>query len=128
FFSKLFEEQHFDLFALRLFPGGGGLGQVAQSLSLYAAGEGVLDWTGLQSEADRYANILEQASVEFDQDRLAELLGEAESILADNALAYPLVTRQSTNVIYWPDRIRGIAPNRIGDWDTWNAAWWSPGS
>ncbi len=128
FFTKLFDEHQFDLFALRLFPGSGGLGQVAGGLEIFAAGEGVLDWTGLQSEADRYADILEQARVEFDQDSLAELLGQAESVLADNALAYPLVSRQSTNVIFWPDRIRGIAPNRVGGWDTWNAAWWSPGS
>ena len=78
-------------------------------------------------EADRYVDLLERARVEFDPDRLTGLLAEAEAVLADNALIYPLVQRQSTNAIYWPDRIQGITPNRIGGWHTWNAAWWRPG-
>ncbi|MDK1102312.1 MAG: ABC transporter substrate-binding protein [Actinomycetota bacterium] len=127
FFGSQLQERRLDLFAFRLFPGSGGLGQVAAAFEVFAAGEGLVDWTGLESEADRYTDLLERARVEFDQQRLAELLGEAESVLADNALVYPLVLRQGTNVIYWPDRIQGITPNRIGGWHTWNAAWWSPG-
>jgi len=126
FFGIQYPERQFDLFAVRQFAGLLGVGSVVDSLGWYGPGEGLIDWTGLEAEADRFVDLLEQARAEFDPDRLAVLLAEAESVLADNALIYPLVRRQATNVIYWPDRIDGITPNRLGGWHTWNAAWWRP--
>ncbi len=127
FFGTQLPERQFDLFAIRLFASNLGSGSVVDGLEAYAPGQEIVDWTGLDAEADHYVDILEQARTEFDPDRLAALLVEAESVLADNALIYPLVLRQSRNVIYWPDRIQGITPNRGGNWHTWNAAWWRPG-
>ena len=127
FFGTQLPERQFDLFAIRLFAGVLGVGSIVDGLEAYAPGQGIVDWTGLDAEADRYVDILEQARAEFNPDRLVDLLREAESVLADNALVYPLVLRQSTNAIYWPDRIEGITPNRLGGWHTWNAAWWRPG-
>ncbi len=126
FFGTQLPERQFDLFAIRLFAGALGPGSVVDGLQAYAPGQGIVDWTGLDADADRYVDLLEQARAEFDLDRRADLLQEAESVLADNALVYPLVLRQSTNAIYWPDRIAGIAPNRLHGWHTWNAAWWRP--
>jgi len=127
FFGTQLPERQFDLFAIRLFASNLGSGSVVDGLEAYAPGQEIVDWTGLDAEADHYVDILEQARTEFDRDRLAALLVEAESVLADNALIYPLVLRQSRNAIYWPDRIQGITPNRVGNWHTWNAAWWRPG-
>jgi ABC-type transport system substrate-binding protein len=127
FFGTQLPERQLDLFAIRLFASNLGPGSVVDGLEAFAPGQGIVDWTGLDAEADRYVEILEQARTEFEPDRLAELLQEAESVLADNALIYPLVLRQSRNVIYWPDRVQGITPNRAGNWNTWNAAWWRPG-
>lgn len=125
FFGTQLPERQLDLFAFRAFAGIGGLSSVVDMLELYLPEQTLFDWSGLETEAARFADLLVQARSEFDQDRQAELLSEAESVLADNALTYPLLKRQSTNVIYWPDRIEGITPNRVHGWHTWNAAHWS---
>jgi hypothetical protein len=50
---------------------------------------------------------------------------EAETILADNAVIYPLLRRQLWLMPYWPERIQGVTPHQ--GWTTANAAtWWSP--
>ncbi len=127
YFGTQLLERKLDLYAWRSFAGIGGLASVASMFDLYLPEQGLLDWSGLEAEGRVLADLIHRAKAELDQDRLAELLAEAESVLADNAIVYPLVVRQGTNVIYWPDRIQGITPNRIGGWHTWNAAWWSPG-
>lgn len=127
FFGTLLPDRQLDLYAVRLFASGVGPASTVETMTFLAPGEGLIDWTGLDAEGDRYADLLRRARTEFDPDRYIELLQEAESILADNALVYPLVLRQSSNAIVRPDRIEGIMPNRTTSWDTWNAAWWRPG-
>lgn len=124
FFGTQLPDRQLDLYAWRAFAGGVGLSSVVDALGLYLPEQTILDWSGLEAEATRFADLLDEARSEFDQDRQAELLGEAESVLADNALTYPLVKRQATSVIYWPDTVEGIIPNRLHGWDTWNAAQW----
>lgn len=127
YFGTQLPERKLDLYAWRSFAGTGGLASVANQFDLYLPERGLLDWSGLEAEGSTFADLIHEAKSELDQDRLAELLAEAESVLADNAIVYPLVLRQGTNVVYWPDRVQGITPNRIGGWHTWNAAWWRPG-
>lgn len=127
FWGTQLPERQLDLFALRAFASVGGLSSVAEMMEMYLPEGEILDWTDLDDEADHYADLVTQARAEFNQDRLAELLTEAETILADNALIYPLARRQASNAIYRPERIQGLTPNRYQGWDTWNAAtWWSP--
>lgn len=99
-----------------------------QALEVFDPDSEIAFWSPLTEEADRYRKLLAEARSELNQDRLGELLAEAESILADNAVIYPLVRRNTHNIVYWPERIQGLVPNRFHGWDTWNAAmWWSPG-
>ncbi|MEN8235200.1 MAG: ABC transporter substrate-binding protein [Actinomycetota bacterium] len=127
FWSEQFPERRLDIFALRAFASLGGLSGVAEMMETYLPGEGIVDWTGLDDEAARYTDLITEARSEFDRDRLAELITEAEAILADNALIYPLARRQASPAVYRPERIQGLIPNRYQGWNTWNAAmWWSP--
>ena len=127
FWDTRFPERQLDVFALRAFASVGGLSSVAEMMEFYLPEGDLLDWTGLDDEANRFTEIVAQARIEFDQDQLAELLIEAEAILADNALIYPIARRQTSNAVYQPERIQGISPNRYQGWNTWNAAmWWSP--
>jgi ABC-type transport system substrate-binding protein len=127
FWDTQFPERELDVFALRAFASLGGLSSVAEMMEFYLPDGDLLDWTGLDDEAQRFTEIVTQARVEFDKDQLAELLIEAEAILADNALIYPIARRQTSNAVYQPGRIQGISPNRYQGWNTWNAAmWWSP--
>ncbi len=116
-----------DLYAFRMFAGTGGLSSLAENMRLFdALNEDTfgVNWASLGAPAVRYHELMEQAAAALDRDRLAELLTEAETLLADNAVVYPLARRQHTYQPYWPDRIQGIVPNRYQGWDTWNAAWW----
>jgi ABC-type transport system substrate-binding protein len=127
FFGTELSQRLVDIYAIRLFAGGGGLSGVAEMLEIFereADAMPLVDWTGLDDEAARYSAVVASAQAELDPDRLAQLIEEAERILADNALIYPLVRRQPSYRIYRPGRIQGIAPNRFQGWDTWNAAWW----
>jgi ABC-type transport system substrate-binding protein len=129
FFSRL-PERSLDLYAFRAFAsvGGGGLSGVARALELFDPDREAVFWSPLTEDASRYRLLIAEARSELDQDRLGKLLAEAESILADNAVLYPLVRRNTINIVYWPERIQGLVPNRHSGWDTWNAAtWWSPG-
>ena len=76
----------------------------------------------LGEPAQRNANLIAEAQTTVDCDRLRSLLIEAESILTDNAVVYPLTLRQALLIPYWPDRIQGLAPHQ--GWDTATAAWW----
>jgi ABC-type transport system substrate-binding protein len=86
-----------------------------------------LDWSSVGEAARRYHQVIAAADGELDRGRLSDLLREAEQILADQAVIYPLVRRQPHLRAYWPDRVQGFDPNPQQDWETWNAAsWWSP--
>ena len=116
-----------DLYAFRMFAGTGGLSSLAENMRLFDPfDEGTFGvrWESVGAPAARYHEVMVAAAMELDVDRLAELLTEAETILADNAVIYPLARRQHTYQPYWPDRIQGIVSNRYQGWDTWNAAWW----
>lgn len=130
FFSQM-PAAEFDIYAMRLFPGTGGLSGVAHSLAVFDPSIDsqfpIALWGALAEEATRYSEVVAAARAEVDQQRLLELITEAERILADNAVLYPLVRKQPFMRAWWPDRIQGIAPNRHQQWDTWNAAqWWRP--
>lgn len=128
FFFARVPERLVDLYSFRMFVGEGGLSSVVQALEVFDPDSEIAFWSPLTEEADRYRKLLAEARSELNQDRLGELLAEAESILADNAVIYPLVRRNTHNIVYWPERIQGLVPNRFHGWDTWNAAmWWSPG-
>lgn len=119
-----------DMGAVRLFAGPG-MSSLAAGLALFDPNRDddflLTDWSSVGEPADRYSEIMELAATTVDHADLEELLLEAETILADHAIAYPLVRRQPNYRPYWPDRIQGFVPNRFQGWDTGNAAfWWSP--
>ncbi len=125
FFSIYLPEGRNDLFTIRLFAGDG-VAELAQMLSfldpLRPDDEILFDWSSVGEPAQRFSDLMAEARVTLDSDRLRELLVEAETILADNAIVYPLVLRQLFYVPYWPDRVQGIVPHE--GWDTATAAWW----
>ncbi len=128
FFGVQWPQGLTDLYAFRIFAGTGGLGGLVQTMSAFDATREdspfAVRWDGLEDAAARYGDLIAQASTELEPVELAALLTEAETILADNAIAYPLARRQNNHRVYWPERIQGIVPHRHQSWDTWNAAWW----
>ncbi|MDH3397895.1 MAG: hypothetical protein OEM81_08715, partial [Acidimicrobiia bacterium] len=127
FFGIQLPQRRLDLYAFRTFAGEGGLSGVAHMLSVLDPNNEAAFWSQLTDSVARYRDVVAAAQSEVDQERLALLIQEAESILADNAVIYPLVRRQPSYRAFWPNRIQGIIPNRTQGWDTWNAAtWWSP--
>lgn len=128
FFGAQWPQGQTDIYAFRIFAGTGGLGSLVRFMATFDADRDenpfTVRWNGLDEAADRYSDLMAQAATELDPAALAALLTEAEAILADNALIYPLVRRQHNLRPYWPERIQGIVPNRHQGWDTWNAAWW----
>lgn len=117
-----------DMFSVRLFAGDG-VAELAHLLSFLdptqPADEVLFDWSPVGEPAQRFSDLMAEARATLDPDRLRELLIEAESILADNAIVYPLVRRQLFYVPYWPEQIQGIESHP--GWDTATAArWWSP--
>jgi ABC-type transport system substrate-binding protein len=125
FFSNNLPEGRNDIFAMRLFAGDG-LADLAHLLSLFdptlPQNEIYFDWSAVGEPADRYAAVVAEAQATLDPGRLEELAVEAETILADNAIVYPLVRRQVSLMPYWPERIQGVIP--LQGWDTATAAWW----
>lgn len=125
FFDINLAEGRNDIFALRLFAGDG-LADVAHLLSFFdptlPEDEIYFDWSSVGEPAERYAQIVAEAQTTLDPDRLEELVVEAETILADNAIVYPLVRRQVSLMPYWPERIQGVIP--LQGWNTATAAWW----
>lgn len=129
FFSIYLPEGRNDLFSVRVFAGDG-LANLALLLSyldpMLPDDELLFGWSAVGEPATRFSEIMAEARSTLDRDRLRDLLVEAETILADNAVVYPLVRRQSFYLPYWPDRIQGIIAQQ--GWDTQTAAWWwSPG-
>ena len=127
FFGTQWPEGLTDLYAFRMFAGTGGTSSLAENMRLFdpfTDDRFVVHWESVGEPATRYHDLMEEAATELDPDQLAALLAEAETILADIAVIYPLVRRQHTYRPYWPDRIQGMVPNRYQGWDTWNAAWW----
>ncbi|MDX2466898.1 MAG: ABC transporter substrate-binding protein, partial [Acidimicrobiia bacterium] len=124
FFGTQLPRGLLDLYAFRIFAGPGGLSGVAHMLSAFDPDEGLALWSELTDEAVQYREVVAAAQSEIDQDQLATLIEEAEAILADIAVIYPLVRRQPSHRAFWPGRIQGIIPNRSQGWDTWNAATW----
>ncbi len=128
FFNINLPEGQNDIFALRLFSGDG-LPELASQLSAFDPtlpnDQILFDWSSVGGPAQRYADIVAEAQTTLDPDRLRDLVVEAETILADNAVVYPIVRRQMSLAPYWPDRIQGFVPHQ--GWNTANAArWWSP--
>lgn len=128
FFDINLPEGRNDVFSVRLFAGDG-VADLARFLSFFdptlPADEVLFDWSSVGEPAQRFADVMAEARVTLDPDRLRELLMEAEAILADNAIVYPVVLRQLFYLPYWPERIQGIVPHH--GWDTATAArWWSP--
>ena len=128
FFGTVLPQGLSDLVAARIFvlPGRSGL---LHTLAFFdPLGESpFLDWSSVGEPAQRYHQVIIEAGRELDPDRLTALLQEAEQILADQAVIYPLVRRQPASRAYWPDRVQGFDPNPQQGWETWNAAyWWSP--
>ncbi len=124
YFTTNFTEGLVDLYGARFFAGLGGLSGVVDALALFGPDPRLARWSAAGEAAARYGEVIAAAEAELDPARLVQLIEEAETILADNAVLYPLVRRQGSYRVYRPDRIEGIAPNRIQGWDTWNAAWW----
>jgi ABC-type transport system substrate-binding protein len=125
FFNVNIPEGRDDILALRLFAREG-LAELATGLAAFDPtlpnDQILFDWSSVGEPARRYADIVAEAQVTLDLDRLAELVIEAESILADNAIVYPLVRRQVSLMPYWPERIQGVTPHQ--GWTTATAAWW----
>ena len=125
FFSIWFPEGLTDVYTIRLFAGDG-IADMAHNLSyfdpLLPEGERFFDWAAVGEPAQRFSDLMAEARVTLDQERLTELLLEAEAILADNAVVYPLALRQVFYVPYWPERIQGIVAHQ--GWDSATAAWW----
>jgi len=58
-----------------------------------------------------------------DPDELKALFNEAENILADNAVFFPLYARLVTAAV-WEDSIGGFKHNPTQAGDTWNIEEW----
>jgi len=125
FFNINLPEGRNDIFAMRLFAGDG-LADLAHLISFFDPAlpedEIYFDWSAVGEPAERYAEIAAEAQTTLDPNRLEELVVEAETILADNAIVYPLVRRQVSLMPYWPERIQGVIP--LQGWNTATAAWW----
>lgn len=125
FFSIWFPEGLTDIYTIRLFAGDG-VADSAHLLSyfdpLLPEEERLFDWAAVGEPAQRFSDLMAEARSTLDPARLAELLLEAETILADNAVVYPLALRQVFYVPYWPERIQGIVAHQ--GWDSATAAWW----
>lgn len=129
FFGSQLADGLLDLYAFRVFPGNGGLASAALSLAIFDPtrdqGQFTVAWWGDAGEAaSQFAAVMEEIESTVDHDRLQVLMAEAESILSDNAVVYPLVRRQPSIRAFKSNRILGIVPNRQPGWETWNAAWW----
>jgi len=71
----------------------------------------------------RYAEVRDEMNQTVDPDELTALIGEAENILADNAVMHPLYARLVTAAV-WADEIGGFKHNPSQAGHTWNIEDW----
>jgi ABC-type transport system substrate-binding protein len=84
---------------------------------------GTVDSTVSDGATRRYRELIDAIDTTADPEVLAELLVEAEQILADQAVILPLVLSGDVGLGYWPDAIAGVEINpRQGP--LWNVDIW----
>ncbi|MGI9528238.1 MAG: ABC transporter substrate-binding protein [Acidimicrobiia bacterium] len=82
------------------------------------------NWASTASSgADRFSEIVDAVRSTIDADRFAELVAEAEQILADELVVIPLFNR-STTAAWWTDAVDGVVANGSQSTLTWNVEEW----
>ena len=84
---------------------------------------GTEDSSVIDDATARFAEIRDAVNATVDETELAALFAEAEAILADNLVIYPLYARLSTAAV-WEDEVGGFKHNPTQATDTWNLEAW----
>ena len=84
---------------------------------------GTDDSAVIDAASTRFAEIRDGVNATVDDEELVALFEEAESILAENLVIYPLYQRLSTGAV-WEDEVAGYKHNPTQATDTWNIEFW----
>jgi peptide/nickel transport system substrate-binding protein len=71
----------------------------------------------------RFAELRDEMNSTIDADALVTLINEAENLIADNLVIFPLYARLDPGAV-WADEIGGYKHNPTNAGDTWNIAEW----
>ena len=104
------------------FSGGAGLGDAAAFMAIFDpdglpyVGSNFFRWGTIDSSVDdeatdRYASLVDELRRTVDPKRIAELVVEAESILADEVVIVPLVYRRLDAMAWWGADLEGPIVN-----------------
>ncbi len=78
---------------------------------------------GVDERSARFATLRDEVNATVDPERIAELVAEAESIIAGELVIIPLYARLVTAAV-WADEIGGYKHNPTQATDTWNIEEW----
>jgi peptide/nickel transport system substrate-binding protein len=84
---------------------------------------GTEDSSVIDDATARFAEVRDAMNATVDADELVTLINEAESILADNLVIFPLYARLVTAAV-WEDEVGGFKHNPTQASHTWNVEYW----
>ena len=121
FFGTTFDNGTWDLASWR-FTAGPGLARAVAFIELFDPDGlpfvgnnffrwGTVDSTVNNAAVNRYREIVDELATTVDRNRIIELITEAETILADEAVLVPIARTSADGVAYWGDRVLGVQAN-----------------
>ena len=84
---------------------------------------GTEDSSVIDDASARFAEVRDAMNATVDDQELLALINEAENLLADNLVIFPLYARLATAAV-WEDEIGNYKHNPTSAGHTWNMAYW----
>lgn len=84
---------------------------------------GTADSSVIDATTVRFADLRDELNTTVDESEIVNLIAEAEAILADNVVIFPLYQRPVVGAV-WDDEIGGYEMNTSAASDLWNIEYW----